>query len=405
MPGGSGVRLRMLHAIRSVNPVGGGPIEAVKQLAAVNRGLGHTIEIASLDPPGAPEVTACPIPVYPLGPSKGKYGYSGRFIPWLARNAGRYDVVIVNGIWEYNSLGAWRALRSSETPYVVFTHGMLDPWFKKTYPLKHLKKMLYWPWASYRVLRDAGAVLFTSNEEQLLAGESFWPYKVRGTVVKYGTRAATGNTESQLEAFFERFPELRGKRLLLFVGRIDPIKGCDLIIRAFSEVLARNRDWHLVMAGPDQNGLRPSLDRIGEEAQVGNRITWTGMIAGDVKFGAFRASEALLLPSHHENFGIAVAESLAYGLPVLISNKVNIWREIQADGGGFVAEDDLAGACQLLRTWEALPVERKVQMRAAAAKCFETRFEIHNAASCLVKTLTEVIERNRPHMLVEQVEG
>jgi hypothetical protein len=90
---------------------------------------------------------------------------------------------------------------------------------------------------------------------------------------------------------------------------------------------------------------------------------------------------------------------------VLISNKVNIWREIQADGGGFVAEDDLAGACQLLRTWEALPVERKVQMRAAAAKCFETRFEIHNAASCLVKTLTEVIERNRPHMLVEQVEG
>jgi glycosyltransferase involved in cell wall biosynthesis len=282
---------------------------------------------------------------------------------------------------------------------------MLDPWFKKTYPLKHLKKMLYWPWASYRVLRDAGAVLFTSNEEQLLAGESFWPYKVRGTVVKYGTRAATGNTESQLEAFFERFPELRGKRLLLFVGRIDLIKGCDLIIRAFSEVLARNRDWHLVMAGPDQNGLRPSLDRIGEEAQVGNRITWTGMIAGDVKFGAFRASEALLLPSHHENFGIAVAESLAYGLPVLISNKVNIWREIQADGGGFVAEDDLAGACQLLRTWEALPVERKVQMRAAAAKCFETRFEIHNAASCLVKTLTEVIERNRPHMLVEQVEG
>ena len=107
---------------------------------------------------------------------------------------------------------------------------MLDPWFKRTYPLKHLKKLLYWPWGEYRVLRDAAAVLFTSEAERHLARESFSPYRCHEEVVNYGTAAPTLDLEAAREHFLARFPHLRDKRILLFLGRLAEKKGCDLLI-------------------------------------------------------------------------------------------------------------------------------------------------------------------------------
>src|ERR1035441_6071921 len=252
--------MKILHIICSVNPVGGGPIEGVKQLAAVNRISGHQIEVASLDAPDSPHIQAFFVPVHALGPGLLKYHYSSRLVPWLRENAGNYDVVVVNGIWQYHSFGAWRALRNCNTPYVVFTHGMLGPWFKTTYPLKHFKKWLYWPWGDYRVLRDAHAVLFTCEEERVLARQSFpHLYRCNEVVVGYGTADPKGDPQAELETFFGRYPQLRGKRLALFLGRIHPIKGCDLLIQAFAKVLAADSNWHHVMCGADQVGLQRKL--------------------------------------------------------------------------------------------------------------------------------------------------
>jgi len=386
--------MRILHVIASVRPQGGGPIEGVKQLASVVTALGHEVEIASLDSPDI-DAASCPLPLYALGPGKLKYGYSSRFASWLRGNAQAYDVIIVRGIWQFHSLATWRAVRRSKTPYVVFTDGMLDPWFKNTYPLKHLKKRLYWPWAEYRVLRDAGAVLFTSEEERRLARQSFSRYSAREKVVGQGSIHPTGDAGAQLAAWFSRFPHLRGKRLVLFLGRIHPKKGCDLAIRAFARVLASQPDWRLVMAGPDQVGIRRALERLAADLNISDKVTWTDMITGEVKQGALRSAEVFLLPSHQENFGIAVAEALAYGVPALISNKINIWREVEQDGGGLVAEDDLEGTSSLLQKWASLPDSQKALMREAAKKCFDTRFEIHRAAGNLLSTLTAVVEEHR----------
>src|SRR5204862_6885193 len=137
-----------------------------------------------------------------------------------------YDAVIVHGIWQYSSFGVWRALRGTSTPYYVFPHGMLDPWFNRAYPLKHLKNLFYCPWAEYRVLRDAAAVLFTSEEERRLARRSFSPYQCKEVVVNYGT-AAPANLESARNAFFDALPNLRGERFFLFLGRLHEKQGCD----------------------------------------------------------------------------------------------------------------------------------------------------------------------------------
>jgi glycosyltransferase involved in cell wall biosynthesis len=294
---------------------------------------------------------------------------------------------VVNGIWQFHSLAAWRVLHGTSTPYVLFTHGMLDPWFKQHYPLKHLKKWMYWPWAEYRVLRDARAVLFTCDEERRLARRSFWLYRCNEVVVNYGTAQPLGDAQREREKFLEHHPELRGKRLILFVGRIHPKKGCDLLIEAFAAVLGKYPDWHLVMAGPDQVGWRQQLEWRATELGIAGRITWTGMISGTLKWGALRAAEVLVLPSHQENFGIVVAEALAVGVPALISNKVNIWREIAADDAGMVAPDSLAGTCQLLRSYLELPTAARLAMRDAARRCFARRFEIKQAARGLQSVL------------------
>jgi glycosyltransferase involved in cell wall biosynthesis len=271
---------------------------------------------------------------------------------------------------------------------------MLDPWFKRAYPLKHLKKWLYWPWGEYQVLRHANAVCFTCEEERRLARQSFWLYRCNEQVVAYGTAAPTGEPELQKKLFHERFPETRGKRLILFLGRIHRKKGCDLLIQAFQSILgslstgaAVSENLHLVIAGPDQTGWSAELKRLTTSLCIDHRVTWTGMLTGDLKLGALRAAELFVLPSHQENFGIAVAEALACSLPVVISNKVNIWREIEQDQAGLVANDDGASVTSSLRLWLAKDSHERQVFRDNAWKCFARRFEIHSAADSLVRIL------------------
>lgn len=384
--------MRILHSIASVNPVGGGPIEALKQLAAVNQRHGHTVEVLSMDRPEDPWVGQCSVKCHAMGPAWLGYGYTRRLVPWLRAHHHEYDVVIVNGLWQYSSFGIWRALRGTPTPYFVFTHGMLDPWFKRTYPLKHLKKWLYWPWADYRVLRDATAVLFTCEEERRLARQSFWLYRCKEFVVNYGTAAPTGDPASQRATFLVKFPHLAGKRCLLFLGRVHVKKGPDLLFQAYAEVLRRfpaerTREVHLVMAGPNDDDYGRRMVGLAEELKVADRVTWTGMVAGDLKWGAFHSAEAFILPSHQENFGIAVAEALACGVPVLISNQINIWREIQQDNVGLVDTDDLAGTIRLLEGWLTADPAAWAGMKAQTKATFATRFNVEGTAESLVRAM------------------
>jgi glycosyltransferase involved in cell wall biosynthesis len=162
------------------------------------------------------------------------------------------------------------------------------------------------------------------------------------------------------------------------------------LIEAFAKVLGGHPEWHLVIAGPDQVGWQKGLDDRAVQLGLASRLTWAGMIGGALKWGALRAAEVFVLPSHQENFGIAVAEALAAGVPTLISKKVNIWREIEADGAGMVAEDTLEGACAQLQAYLDMPAGRKVAMRCAAVQCFEQRFEIKKAAESLLEVLKGV---------------
>ncbi len=369
--------------IHGLSPADGGPPENLRQLASGYAEVGVAIEVLSQDAPDAAYLASYPFPVHALGPASSVYGRNPKIDSWLAAHLAEFDGAVVEGLWQYNGPAVRKAALKAGKPYAVFTHGMLDPWFQKQYPLKYAKKYVYWLLTQYAVLRDAHRVLFTTELEAQLAPQSFRPNEWAGAVVPLGTNRPAGDPALQRQAFYAVCPAARGRRCLLFLGRIHEKKGCDLLIEAFAAVAAAHPDVDLILAGPDQTGLQATLIEASRRHAIADRVHWPGMLQGDAKWGAFYASEVFILPSHQENFGIAIAEAIACGLPVLISNKINIWHYVTEDGVGFVEQDTVEGTGRLLDHWLSLPPSEKQTIIERTGPCFEKRFSMRNCAQAI----------------------
>lgn len=371
-------------------------MESLRQRLAALAARGVESEVACLDAPTAAWLKEVSVPVHALGPgSLGVYAYSARWTPWIRKNAARFDAVIVSGLWQYHGWGTLRGLPAGQ-PYFVFPHGMLDPWFKRAYPRKHLKKWLYWLLAEYRLLANASAVLFTSEEERTQARQSFWLYRCQEQVVNYGTAGPPGDLTAHRTEYAGVFPALQGKRTLLYLGRLHEKKGVDLLCRAWARMVGAGQDApnvNLVLAGPGDAAYVEGIRRLIAELGIGNSVQLTGMLSGAVKWGALASADAFILPSHQENFGVAVAEALACGTPVLISKRVNIWREIVEDGAGVAEPDDAAGTEKLVAEWLGGDPACWTARRSAARPCFEKRFTIAASAESLLGVIGRELKR------------
>jgi glycosyltransferase involved in cell wall biosynthesis len=387
--------MKILHVIPSIDPAAGGPVEGLKQLCHVYKLGGHDVEVACLDSLEQAAQYKFPVAVFALGPGLGLYGFSPKAGKWFKQNIARYDVVFINCIWQYNTLAAYRALVGTSIPYAVFTHGMLDPYFQKRFPLKHIKKLLYWQLFLRVILQHAVTVLFTSEEEKILARRSFPQYRVRETVVPYGIFPPNVNTADASIEFFSRWPELSGKRLAISIGRIHPKKGTDILIEAFAGAMAKDPAWHLVIAGPDQVGIRENLEALATRLGISERITWTGMLMGNAKWGALLSSEVFVLPSHQENFGIVVAEAMFCSLPVIVSNKVNIWREVENFGAGLICEDTVEKTKDCLTQWLSLGDSETAAMRRCSKQCFNELFNYEVTAQKALDIVDYVAHHGR----------
>jgi glycosyltransferase involved in cell wall biosynthesis len=365
--------MRILHIVGTLSPAAGGPTEAIRLLIQ-HAPLGVTGEVATLDSPSAPFLTQPhAFPVHPLGTTPGRW-YSPHLIPWLRDNRRRFDGIVVHGLWEFTGLAA--RLAAPRTPRLVFPHGMLDPYFRRAFPTKHLRKQLYWLLAECWNLCSARRVLFTTTREQVLAAHTFFPSRWTPALVPLGTEPPQPVSP---EAFYNICPTLGDQRFLLFLGRIDPKKGCDLLMQAFRD--AAPLDLHLVMAGPDPTHWQPHLEDLAGPAAA--RIHWPGLLQGDAKLAALAACEAFILPSHQENFGIAVVEALAHGKPVLLSDQVNIAEDIHTDACGLIQPDTEAGTLALLRNWLDSTASQREEMSRRAETTFAKRYNIRQNAAAL----------------------
>lgn len=373
--------LRILHLINSVNPLEGGTVECVAQIGGYLGSHGDNVEVVACgDRPDDPWVGKFPLKVHALGPGLGRYSYSPRVRPWLRQNIDRFDVLIVNGLWQYQGMSAYAELKRNKRPYFVYAHGMLDPWSRRAHPFRYVKKLAYWAVFAHRLLRDAEAVLFTSAEEAELA-QGFFPVSSwKSRVVGNGISAPERVSADDIQKLQARFPELRGKRILVFLGRLHAKKGLDLLLQAFSELATANPGVHLLICGDGEPAYVERIKRLAGRLPNSKSVTWAGMVLGSEKWAALGAANLFVLPSHQENFGIAVAEALAAGTPVLISDKVNTWHEIVESGAGMVCSDNRDDLSKMLNQWLSLAPEALNAMKERARRCYIERFSVDVAA-------------------------
>ncbi len=381
-----------LRVISSMAPKGGGPAQGIRNSIPAQLTLGHRTEVSCLDDPTCEYGCVDSFPIHKIGQGTSPWHYHRNFAPWLANHVYQYEAVIIHGLWQYASYAVTRQidkLRKTGRPVprvYVMPHGMLDPWFQKnkTRRVKALRNWFYWKLLEWRTIQNADGLLFTCQKELELARVAFHPYNPKQEInVGYGVAEPPTFNDQMQAAFIAACPRLGPRSYLLFLSRIHPKKGIDLLINAYAQLLRDcNRRFNiptLVIAGPMDSTFAQSMQQLAGrhgllDKDDGPAIYFTGMLQGDAKWGAFYGCEAFVLPSHQENFGIAVVEALACGKPVLLSDQVNIASDIVADGAAIAAEDTANGTRHMLYQWFSMNVAKRSRLACAATKCYRKRY-------------------------------
>ncbi|RYY07766.1 MAG: glycosyltransferase [Sphingobacteriaceae bacterium] len=412
--------MNLLHITASLDPELGGVSQALKtMIKGLNSFENVKNEVVCFDTSDASFINQNFVKTNALGAGKGPWFYNADYYSWLITHLQKFDVVILHGLWNYQGYALVKALQSLRknnasfsTRFFVMPHGMLDPYFQKAEgrKLKAIRNWFYWKLIEKNVISQADGLLFTCEAELQLAKQTFSPYlPKKELVVGLGVDEPPTPTSSMNETFLSKCLGLEQVPYILFISRIHEKKGVDLLITAYRNCFGNNKPAigkdmlnndasftnpksrsNLVVAGP---GLEtPYGQKIKLAAsklkQSETTILFPGMLTGDAKWGAFYGCEAFILPSHQENFGIAVVEALACGKPVLISNQVNIHTEISDCNAGFVADDTVAGTEELLTKWKNLSANKKIEMSKNARLCYEKNFAVNPAAKKLLDAVT-----------------
>jgi len=240
------------------------------------------------------------------------------------------DVVHIHSLYLFHDWAAARIARRAGVPYIVRPHGTLDPFlWRRHRARKRVIEALF----QDRVLRQAAAIHYTAAEEMALAAP--YVHGAPGVVVPNGLDFGDYAQLPPPGGFRARHPGIGDRRIVLFLGRLNFKKGLDLLVPGFAAACARHGDLHLVIAGPD-DGMLAQTRAMVDAAGIAARVTFAGMIVGQEKLAALADAYCFALPSYSENFGIAIVEAMACGLPVAISDKVNIWSEVAQAGAGLV---------------------------------------------------------------------
>ncbi|MXP47733.1 glycosyltransferase [Altererythrobacter luteolus] len=390
--------MNILHVIASCDRTEGGPVEGVFRLGDAFREMGHEQELLTLDHSDDAAVRDAPSVVHALGRKKSVSAgiasralnwsrYSPAAVDWLREHADEYDGVIVDGLWNFSTRVARLGLQRSRTPYIVFSHGMLDPWFRSRYPLKHLAKSVLWQFNEGPLMRGAAAAAFTTERERDLAKALWRPWGITEQVVGYGTAAPPAESPSMKDAFQGRVSGLQAAPYLLFLGRIHEKKGGDILVNAFGDFW-EGSDAHLVIAGPGDASFIATLRELAAKSGCAERIHWPGMLEGDEKWGALYGCDAMILPSHQENFGVVVAEALGCGRPVIISDQVNISGDVQRAQAGIICHDTRASVAEAMTRFFRLDAGAREAMGERGKRLFQTQFNIARTAEELVEILS-----------------
>jgi glycosyltransferase involved in cell wall biosynthesis len=325
-----------------VGPLRGGPSELVRNFSRSLSRHGIEVHVATTDDNG-PDKLDVPhgVPVEQDGgiywyfPRQSRfYTFSWPLARWLARHVSEFDVVHIHALFSFATLPAafWASRRG--IPYIVRPLGTLSQWgMKNRRPwLKNLSFQLL----ESRVLRKASAVHYTSEQERVEAEK----LNVTTTAAIIANGLPESPASRTVGQFRARFPQLEGRRIVLFLSRLDAKKGLDLLFRAWTTVRERAPKASLVVAGTGSADFVESLKADAAALGIESDIVWAGFLQGEDKQAALADADVFVLPSYSENFGIAAAEAMAAGLPVVVSDQVGIHDDIRRARAGIIVSCD-----------------------------------------------------------------
>jgi glycosyltransferase involved in cell wall biosynthesis len=351
--------MRVLHVISGLDPENGGPSFAVVGMAQgqLRAGLDVSVLATWANESGFPlaeHMRGRGVKVEMVGRASGKLSRHPRLREAVDAAVAGADVVHVHALWEEAQHQAARACQRRGKPYVITPHGMLSPWsFANGTAINRWGKRVYMAMRLRRNLDGAAALHFTTGVERDLSGR----LGLRPPAIIEPVGIDVGEFESlpARGAFRERFGQVGQRPMVLFLGRLSPQKGLDVLMPAFARFQEQDRVSNavLVLAGPDYDAYGDHVRQIVRRHRLEDRVVFTGMLRGRERIEALVDADLFALTSHHENFGIVVAEAMAAGAPVLISKEVNIWEDVVEAGAGTAVEPEPSAAAAEMARWMA----------------------------------------------------
>ncbi len=382
--------MKVLHVIPSIGPLRGGPSFAVRSIARGLAANGIETHVATTDDngPGRRLEVEFGLPrkengvTYWYFPRQSSfYLYSAPFTGWMWRHAADYDLIHIHAVFSWCSNIAAYIAHTLGVPYVVRPLGVLNRWgMEQRRPwLKRLSFSLI----ERHVLKNAAFIHYTAEQERIEAAQCGFEDRPMIIPNPVETPDASG-VKGELRCLY---PELQSKRVALFLSRIDRKKGLDLLIPAFAGVLREIPDAALVIAGDGDPALTESLRESCRSLGIQKSVYWPGFLSGPAKAAALAGADVFVLPSYSENFGIAVIEAMALGVPVILTDQVGICREVAASNAGLVTPaqvDPLRSALVRLLTDDAA--------RAAIGRNGAALAQAQFSPAVVLKKLTEAYD-------------
>ena len=264
-----------------------------------------------------------------------RYNFSLSFLLSCFRILKRYDVIHITGIWNFPVLAGALASVFYKKPFVLSPRGSL---YEETVSMKSSAIKKFYLFLFRPVIIGKAAVMHYTTEDEKEKVQSFLKTKKESTVIPNGIDIERIRSQRGSNAFFKSFPELMGKKYILSLGRITPKKGFDILLPAFAELIKPNPELNLVIAGPDDRGYTEQVKKMVSQLRLTDKVFFTGLIEGEVKWSAYENAELFVLPSYSENFGNVVIEAMTCDTPVVISDKVGIHKDVKDYGAGIIVK-------------------------------------------------------------------
>lgn len=387
--------MKILQIIPSLAYGFGGPGKALLDLcgALARKGQDVTIYTTNADARGKLEVPLG-MPVteggfkvfyFPVNFAK-HYKFSSLFAKALKKNISFFDIAHIHSLFQFPTLAAAHYCRKFRKPYIIRPLGQLDPFVLKRHSLR---KKIYLGMFERKNLEAASGVHCTTEVERDWCKSL--GLKIRDFVIPMGVDLRVFRDAPDFGTMGSKYPQLQGKKVILFLSRINFKKGLDILVKAFALLSRERNDVHLLIAGPDDEGYGRKVKNWLIKKGVLGRVTFAGMLLGRDKLAAFRDSDLFVLPSYSENFGMAVIEAMACGTPVLISDKVGIYKEVKENNAGMVVtcrEEDIYRGIKAILDKKSLAEELSFNGR----KMVEMYYNIDKVADKMLELYEKILK-------------